>query len=175
MTVHYLKVENDGLRHSIVECLRLSCSDDDALVVQFIGENVKRLSDMHNLTFSQGKALVRGLASQFTQLNAYGLGMYAVDLDDILCIDDQFVVVKDTHLVKRVRNQLLICSPPLQSIFFPPEVKQINTLPASLHFQTCHYSIGYILTHFGLTEWKFKGVVTRCMHADVSKRVLCWI
>lgn len=172
--MHTLQVPHDGLRYSIVECLRLSCADDDTLTVKFVAEKVKRLSDMDRLTFSQGKSLVSCLEAQIKQLNAHGFGFVTIELDDVLCIDDQFVVVNDSHIASVFKRKLYLCEP-VNTEFLAPEVKSTHELPAYLHIHTPYYSIGCILRHFNLTDWKFKGVLTRCMNPNVDLRMLYWI
>ena len=73
---------------------------------------------------------------------------FTYDTDKILVIDEEiFVYLSNDSLVNREKTNITIITPFLKEGFLSPELLQVQTIPAKIHYKTIYYSLGLLLVY----------------------------
>ena len=94
------------------------------------------------------------LCKQIAYLERIGLAFYGFNLDDILVINDcTFIIANIKHIIKmKEDNCIYFYSPFIKPYFSSPELNQLTNLPCYIPFETCYYSLGYLLARVLLNK-----------------------
>lgn len=121
---------------------------------------------------------------------------YGFDLDDILVIDDEIFIIANSNNLLPIKNNFLILDYLFTKPYFnSPELQEINILPAKIHYKSCYYSLGCLVTYLLLKTYLLVGndikdeneldnillpfyytklywFLKRCLIKDYNKRIL---
>jgi hypothetical protein len=170
--------------------------DNNCLILN--AENVITLSKYlekqydNKLNEKQCINIIENLTRQIKYLELTNYGFYGFDLDDVLVIDNnKFIIANGKYLLPIEKNNLIFNELFNKPYFNNPEIQNISSLPAKIHFKSCYYSLGCLITYlllktyllvgnekeidkilFSLNYTKIYWFLNRCLLNDYNKRTL---
>lgn len=144
----YTKMLNQMLQIVIPQ----SFYDDTTGTIFFNAENVQSLSSHlqtynHKLPYNKCIVLIDYLSKQINYLKKLGYGYYGFDLDDIIVIDNSYIIIHTGYLMPLINNSFVFYCPFKMPHFSSPELYNVQTLPTEINYNTCYYSLGALLLH----------------------------
>jgi hypothetical protein len=140
-----------------------SFHDNTTNTIFFNAENVQSLSTYlqmynHKMPYNKCIELIDYLSKQMHYLKKNGYGYYGFDIDDIIVIDNSYIIVCTTHLFQLINNSFIFYCPFKMPRFSSPELRDIQVLPTEISYNACYYSLG-VLILFCLLNNKFSSNV----------------
>ena len=160
-----LKEENEVFLNSIFEILKdwspgayITKSTENGLSksINFFSHSVKPLSLSHfqkngNIDYYMALNIIRDLYKQHSILENYGYGFYYLDFDDIFIINDSNFICINPYSIKELNGEYFKFFSPLsfsaKHSFFSPEILDIHSIPAKVHFKCFYYSLGALTVY----------------------------
>jgi hypothetical protein len=121
------------------------------------------------------------------ELYKLGYTIYSISLQDILQINNVFIIKNPSRLIK-IKNDYIYFTVPFQknNLYLSPEILNINSLPSSIYYKSVYYSFGLLFMKLYLGSIlledlkKIEGsklyyCISRCLDKDYNKRRLLLI
>jgi hypothetical protein len=172
---HYiLKLTNNNyskiIGNSIIKILDNSYYDKDTHSIHLIYENVITFSDYlknnnYKLTEQKCIQLIDNLYKHFSYIIKGGYGLYGIDLQDIILVDDLFVFVSSNNILSlhnsKINNNALFMTlyEPLliKPYFSSPEIINISIIPATIRIECFYYSLASLVIYCLTNKYIFEG------------------
>lgn len=193
---HNQKIYKSLINTNILNNAFIDVLDD---CICFTAETVETLKEFlfkentnTKLTNIQSIQLLKTITRQIKYLEGINYTFYGFNIDDILVINEsKYVIVSSQHIIPIQENNMIFYYPFIIPYFSSPEILQLTNLPSKIHYKCCYYSLGALVTFCILNKnllvcsdkeldeflepiydtniyWFLK----RCLHLDVTKRVL---
>lgn len=192
---------NQKIYKSLIKTNILNNSFIDELddCICFTAEKVEPLKDFlfkennnAKLTNIQSIQLLKTITRQIKYLEGINYTFYGFNIDDILVINEsKYIIVSSKHILPIQDNKIIFYYPFNIPYFSSPEIVKLTNLPSKIDYRSCYYSLGALLIFCILNKnllvcsdkeldeflepiydtniyWFLK----RCLHRDVTKRVL---
>jgi hypothetical protein len=196
-----LKIHGDGYKYiykSILKIIKSSNFDYDTNSILISCEKVTLLKSCYLLSHNDCIQLINDISKQIVFLHTMDYGFYGFDLNDILMIDNHFVICS-THYFVPLTDDLIYFHHPIKRPYFSsPEIIELTTLPSEIHYKCVFYSLGVLVVFCLLNNYLLVGneikseeeidiiisplknakiywFIKRCLYDDITKRMLLLI
>ena len=140
------------LYKSIMKQLTSSIYNEDKDAIFILAETVETLKDylmqQSRIRISDSKCInmIYYLTNQILFLQNQGYCIYGIDIDDIIVINTSiFKICNTAFLLPIQKEHIHFYSPIKLPYFYNPELLELTTLPASIHYKSSYYSLGALL------------------------------
>jgi len=118
---------------------------------------------------------------------------YKYNLSNLFIVDSKIMYLSNEYLLDIKKEKIRISIPFPKEQYDSPELLELNTIPAEIHYKTIYYTLANIVTHL-LTEHlqnkeqdpnkdplkilegtKLFGLLKRCKHSTPEKRSIIYI
>lgn len=118
---------------------------------------------------------------------------YKYNLSNLFIVDSKIMYLSNEYLLDIKKEKIRISIPFPKEQYDSPELLELNTIPAEIHYKTIYYTLANIVTHL-LTEHipdkeqdpdkdplkilegtKLFGLLKRCKHSIPEKRSIIYI
>lgn len=149
-----LKINGDYYNHiyySIQKLVKTAHFDHETNTIIFSAENVKPfkqcLLEQKNKTISHLTCirLIDNITKQMLYLKNMGFGFYGFDINDILTIDNTFILCSTQYMLPLYDESFIFTSPIKHPYFSSPELFELTSLPFEVSYKCCHYSLGLLV------------------------------
>jgi hypothetical protein len=151
------------LYYIIEKMIKSSNYDDDTNSIFFSAENViplkKYILDQKNKKISYATCikLIHDLSKQLFCLNNLGYGIYGFDINDILIIDNTFILCSTQYLLELENNNIIFTSIIKKPYFSNPELFKLTSLPSKVNYKCCYYSLGLLVIFLLMNKYLLVG------------------
>ena len=202
-STYKIKIQNDNtipLYKSIQYMLDSVHYDSETTSIYVSAEKVTTLYNftLKNMSHNICIKMIDDLTKQMIYLKKIQYGFYGLNIEDIVIIDNTFIVCSSQHLLPIEEDRIIFYSPIKQTYFSNPEIMKLTTLPSEVDYKCVYYSLGsliifcllkkyllvaneiknteeveYIITPIKNTKiyWFLK----RCLEENIEKRILLLI
>lgn len=141
---------------------------------------------------------LRDISIQIHTLWKLGLTFYGFDIQDVLRIDNTFIICNTTYLMPIHDEHITFIAPMKKPYFSNPELLTLTTLPTQIHCKCFYYSLGVFITYCLTNQYLLVGneiksateindilepfyntkiywFLKRSLHQDINKRSLLLI
>ncbi len=101
--------------------------------------------------------MIGDLAKQINYFNGMGYNIYGLDLDDIIIIDNNYILTNVSYMLPIKNNDMHIYLPIKRPYFSNPEVFKIKELPSKISIKSVYYSIGLLVIYCLINEYLLVG------------------
>jgi hypothetical protein len=151
------------LYYIIEKMIKSSNYDDDTNSIFFSAENViplkKYILDQKNKKISYATCikLIHDLSKQLFCLNNLGYGIYGFDINDILIIDNIFILCSTQYLLELENNNIIFTSIIKKPYFSNPELFKLTSLPSKVNHKCSYYSLGLLVIFLLMNKYLLVG------------------
>ena len=183
---------NNILYNTITNIIKTAIITKDELV--FVAENVISFSDYikkYNSSHSKCIKLIDDISKQIFYIQRLGYCFYGFDINDILVIDDTFILCNTKYLLPLEDEYIYFLSPFEKPNFSSPELIKLSKLPSKVHYKCSYYSLGLLVIFYIFLELntskeiedilkpiyntKIYWFLKRCLNEVTNKRILLLI
>lgn len=189
------------LYYIIQKIVKTAHFDNETNSIIFSAENVKCLKQflleqpnqrMSHLTCVR---LVDDLSLQLLYLKKLKFGVFGFDIDDILTIDNVFIISSTQHVIPLHNEEFIFTCPIKLPYFSNPELFELTSLPFQINYKCSYYSLGVLVVFCLLNIYLLVGnelktsteidkileplyntkiywFIKRCLHDDINNRKL---
>lgn len=101
--------------------------------------------------------MISDLAIQLIYYNKMGYNLYGLDLDDIIVIDNNYILTNLSYMLP-IKNEYMEIFLPLKKPYFSnPEIFKIKELPSKVSIKSVYYSIGLLVVYCLINEYLLVG------------------
>jgi hypothetical protein len=149
--------------NTVEKIIKSSHIDEETNSLFFIAENIvslkKYLSEQPDkkLSYRTCIKLISDLTKQLLYLEKQGYSFYGFDIDDIIIIDGIFIFVTSRYLLPIYDNNIYFYSLINIPYFSSPELLKLTTLPSSINYKSCYYSLGTLVVFCLLNNYLLVG------------------
>jgi hypothetical protein len=177
---------------SFTNSLFISCEKIISLKKYLFSLSNKRL------TYETCIKLIDDISKQLTYLYKYDYGCYGFDVNDILKIDNYFIIGSSKYLCPITDDMFYFYYPIEMPYFSSPELIQLTVLPFEIDYKCSFYSLGVLVVYSLLNVYLLVGneimttndinkvllplkntkiywFIIRCLDENVNKRTLLLI
>ena len=97
------------------------------------------------LSYSQCIKLIDDLSKQILYLKKKGYGFYGFDIEDILTIDNTFILCSSKYLLPLENDNIIFTYPIFKPYFSNPEIFKLTVLPTKINYKCIYYSLGSLI------------------------------
>jgi hypothetical protein len=151
---------------------------------------VEKLSNVlknNKLKYHIALKLINDISTQIFLFKKLGYGITNFDIDDIIIIDEKFLFINPTKIVKEKSKKLYIDKIIKKNKFISPEIDNLESIPNKIHYKTSIYSLAliciYCLTKKNIKEnsislidyiygTKLYWCIERCLEQNPMNRFL---
>ena len=151
------------LYYIIEKIIKSSHYDDDTNSIFFSAENVIPLKKYilnqkdKKISYATCIKLIHDLSKQLFCLNNLGYGIYGFDINDILIIDDTFILCSTQYLLELENNNIIFNSIIKKPYFSNPELFKLTSLPSKVNHKCCYYSLGLLVIFLLMNKYLLVG------------------
>jgi hypothetical protein len=150
------------------------------------------------LSYSQCIKLIDDLSKQIFYMKKLGYSFYGFNIDDILTIDNTFILCSSKHLLPLENDDIIIMYPIFKPYFSNPEILKLRVLPTKINYKCIYYSLGSLIVFSLLNTYllvanelktseeidiiiqplyntKIYWFIKRCLEQDINERRLLLI
>jgi hypothetical protein len=144
------------------------------------------------LTYEQCLNIINTISIQINYLIKHGYGFYAIDINDVLVINNNTFVVSNCDKLLKVNNHKqepktlqIYKFINKNSLFHNPEIMSINELPCEINHKCIYYSLALLIKYclFGDVEHDLEPIsntklfyfLERCLMDDPDSREMIYI
>lgn len=113
------------------------------------GKIMKPLSEyvkIQKLDYHKALRLTICLAEQVGALNDLGFSISHFDTKDVLVLSEDWYLITNTdNILPLEKDKITIMKPFTKSLFLPPEIKNIDKLPAIIDHRSSYFSIALVV------------------------------
>ena len=150
-------------------------------------------SNENLLTYEQCLNIINSISIQINYLIEHGYGFYAIDINDVLVINNNTFVMSNCDKLLRVNKHHFKNTNNIQiykfinknSLFYNPEIMSINELPCEINHKCIYYSLALLIKYclFGDVEHDLEPIsntklfyfLERCLTTDPDLREMIYI
>jgi len=142
---------SDNMYYIIKKMLHSCHFDNETNSIHFSAENVipfkKYILDKKDKKLSHIECikLIDDLSKQIFLLNKLGFSFYGFDINDIITIDNTFILCSTQYLLPLNGNTIIFTSPIKLPYFSNPEIFKLTSLPSKINYKCCYYSLGLLV------------------------------
>lgn len=206
-TTYSLKIKGNNYKIIYKSILKINNSihfdyDTNTLLIncEKIMPLKKYLFSINNskLSYEQSIYLIDDITKQMTYLHSINYGFYGFDLNDILTIDNHFIICSTQYLEHLIDDSFLFDIPIESPYFSSPEIIKLTTLPSEINYKCGYYSLGTLIIFCIMNKYllvaneiksteeinkiimpfkntKIGWFIQRCLNNDINKRSLLLI
>ena len=157
-----LKIQGDNvfpLYQSIKKQLKSIHYDSESFSLFFSAENIILLKEQTNQIMPYNKCikLLDDLTKQIVYLKRLGYGFYGFDINDIVIIDNTFIICSAQYLLPIIEKCIIFYSPIKCPYFSSPEILELTTLPCKINYKCSYYSLGVLIIYCLLNKYLLVG------------------
>ena len=142
--------------------------------------------------------MIDDLTKQIINIKNMGYGFYGFDINDILTIDNRFILCSTQYLLPVIEDNIIFYQPIKIPYFSSPEILKLTNLPSEINYKCSFYSLGvlvvfYLFKNYLLVGNEIKSVeeieqillpfnntkiywfIKRCLEENINNRVLLLI
>lgn len=143
------------------------------------------------LTYEQCLNIINTLSIQINYLIEHGYGFYAIDINDVLVINNNIFVIANCDKLLKINKHHNSKTLSIykfidkNSLFYNPEILSIDELPCEINYKCIYYSLAILIKYclFGDTEHDLEPIsntklfyfLERCLIADPILREMIYI
>lgn len=142
---------NNNIYYSIKQLVKTSHFDYETNSIIFSAENVtsfkQYLLEQKNKTISHLTCirLIDNITKQLLCLKHLGFGFYGFNVNDIVTIDNTFILCSTQYMLPLYDESFIFTSPIKMPYFSSPELFDITSLPFEVSYKCCYYSLGLLV------------------------------
>jgi len=142
---------NNHIYYSIQQLIKTSHFDYETNSIIFSAENVKSfkqyLLEQKNKTISHLTCIrfIDNITKQLLYLKHLGFGFYGFNVNDIVTIDNTFILCSTQYMLPLYDECFIFTSPIKMPYFSSPELFNITSLPFKVSYKCCYYSLGLLV------------------------------
>ena len=159
-----LKINGDQnylLYNVINKIVNTSHLDYDSNTIFFTAEKVisftNYLSINKYISHLNCLKLIHDLSKQIIGINKLGYSFYGFDIEDIIVIDNFFIICSTKYILPLNKNNIIFISPFEHPYFSNPELLDLNVLPYEISKKCCYYSLGALIVFSLLNKYLLVG------------------
>jgi hypothetical protein len=159
----YLNTENSySIYKYILKIIPNSYFDSSNNCVFFTSEKIISLTDdLKNVGFKYSYQscvkMIHCLSIQINYLKELGYSFYGFDLNDIVLIDNQYIILNPNYLEPIFENNIFIINVINHPYFANPELYNLTKLPIKINYKSCYYSLGVLIIYCLLNTYLLVG------------------
>jgi len=198
-----LKINGDYvlvLYQSIKKIMKSIHYDQEKSIIFFSAENVLTFKEylLEDKTYKKCIKMIDDLTKQIINIKKMGYGFYGFDINDILTIDNTFILCSTQYLLPVIEDNIIFYQPIKIPYFSSPEILKLTNLPSEINYKCSFYSLGvlvvfYLFKNYLLVGNEIKSVeeieqillpfnntkiywfIKRCLEENINNRVLLLI
>ena len=98
------------------------------------------------LSYNTSMSLLHDIGNQLQTLEMFNIGFPFLNLEDILMVDDNhFFIINTSRMLILKNKNMHIETPYKKSPFYSPEMQNITTIPAKIHWKSAYYSLASLV------------------------------
>jgi hypothetical protein len=161
-----LKINGDynSLLYKTIKKMLKSCYyDSETQSLIFSAERVltfkqKLLENSdHKMELKQCIKMIDDLTRQMTYLKSLNYGFYGFGANDILVIDNIFLLCNTEYLFPLEDDNFIFIEPIKTPYFSSPEIFELTILPSEINYKCCYYSLGVLIVFCLLNNYLLVG------------------
>jgi hypothetical protein len=176
------------LYKSILNIIPSSQYNSQSKSIYFNAENVYILKHkFKKCPLSKCVELIDTISKQIMILKELGYGFYGINMEDILTIDNIYIICDSTRLLPIINNNFNFIHLFEKPYFSNPEVEKLTILPTQISYKCSFYSLGMLVIyclfekHLFIEDDVYKNIeslnntkiywfIKRCLDSDIHKR-----
>jgi len=191
-----LKRESPSLLKSILNTTGLlgASISDNYKTLSFNAHSIKPIQQVY-IDYNISLKIIYYLTKQLEFLIVTERkSFYKYNLSNLFIIDSKIMYLSNEYLLDIKKEKIRISIPFPKEQYDSPELLELNTIPAEIHYKTIYYTLANIVTHL-LTEHipnkeeqeqkqdtlkilegtKLFGLLKRCKHSIPEKRSIIYV
>ena len=123
-----------------------------------------------NWSYQKSLQIISSLCKQIQILYKDGYCFYGLDINKIIVINENIFLQLSTEYLVPVKNEYLTLAIPFsKKIFISPEIANINSLPATIHYKSIYYSLSSLCCYLLFNE--IKSEPKEYMHSIIGTKL----
>jgi hypothetical protein len=135
------------LYKTIIKVLQNAHYDNETESIFFLAENIMTFNPHQKKSIQDCVALIDDLTQQINYLKTMNYGIYGFDDNSIMIIDGIFILCNSQYVFPIEEEHFAFIEPIYKPTFSSPEIIRINSLPSTINYKCCYYSLGALVVY----------------------------